>query len=259
MTGNRAMTSSYWPGLRPVAVGVDGSAAALEAVRWAAAEAECRGVPLRLGYAISRQSGPWDRAGLGVAARRVLDRAVAAATTAVPGVHVGTSTLQANPVDALVLLTTTAAEVVVLGAGGLPAEVATRAACPIVVVRGERTAELVRSGATVVLGADERADADSPVVRFAFETAARHKAPLHVVRTLAARPLASARFPDVEVVDDLVAGPPEQALVAAAREAQLLVVGGRARGGQTGLVLGPVTRAVLRDAGCPVAVVPIHG
>jgi nucleotide-binding universal stress UspA family protein len=253
------MTTSYWPGVRPVAVGVDGSAAALEAVRWAAAEAECRGVPLRLGYAISRQSGPWDRAGLGSAAQQVLDRAVTAAIAAVPGVHVGTSTLQANPVDALVLLTTTAAEVVVLGAGGLPAEVATRAACPLVVVRGSRTAELVRSGSTIVLGADERADADSPVVRFAFETAERHKAPLHVVRTAAAPPYASSRFPDVEVVDEVVDGPPEQALVAAARQAQLLVVGGRARGGPTGLVLGPVTRAVLRDASCPVAVVPIRG
>jgi nucleotide-binding universal stress UspA family protein len=46
------------------------------------------------------------------------------------------------------------------------------------------------------------------------------------------------------------------ALLAASREADLLVVGAQRRHGHFGLQLGRVTHGVLHHAACPVAVVP---
>ncbi|MFC0051796.1 universal stress protein [Streptomyces actinomycinicus] len=53
-----------------------------------------------------------------------------------------------------------------------------------------------------------------------------------------------------------VEGNPRDALVAASREAGLLVVGARRRPGHYGLRLGRVAHGVLHHAACPVAVVP---
>ncbi|MEO3781042.1 universal stress protein [Micromonospora sp. B11E3] len=52
-----------------------------------------------------------------------------------------------------------------------------------------------------------------------------------------------------------VPGRPAAALLDAACDAQLLVVGARGRGGFTGLLLGSTSHAVLHHAPCPVAIV----
>ncbi|KEI45989.1 universal stress protein [Saccharopolyspora rectivirgula] len=61
--------------------------------------------------------------------------------------------------------------------------------------------------------------------------------------------------PGVEVNLHIVHSPPPQALLEAARGAELLVVGHRGRGGFAGLLLGSVAEQCVRHAACPVLVV----
>lgn len=54
----------------------------------------------------------------------------------------------------------------------------------------------------------------------------------------------------------VVRGSPGSVLLRAAEGADLLVVGSRGRGGLTGVLLGSVAQQLVRDAECPVVVVP---
>jgi nucleotide-binding universal stress UspA family protein len=65
-----------------------------------------------------------------------------------------------------------------------------------------------------------------------------------------------ARFPHVRVEQRLSDLAPAAALVQAAENACLLVVGARGAGGLRGLLLGSATNAVLQHARVPVLVVP---
>ena len=62
--------------------------------------------------------------------------------------------------------------------------------------------------------------------------------------------------PGVEVESELAEGRPAAALLAAAEDADLLVVGSRGRGGFAGLLLGSVSAQCVHHAPCPVVVVP---
>ncbi|MFD5463419.1 universal stress protein [Kitasatospora sp. NPDC127059] len=64
-----------------------------------------------------------------------------------------------------------------------------------------------------------------------------------------------ARHPELAVATDAVLDAPVDGLVAAAADADLLVLGSRGRGGFTGLLLGSVSMAVAGRSGAPVVVV----
>nr|AGM21660.1 universal stress protein [Couchioplanes caeruleus] len=63
------------------------------------------------------------------------------------------------------------------------------------------------------------------------------------------------QFPDVPVDERLVEAGPVGALLEAAAEPAMIVVGSRGHGGFTGLLLGSTSQAVLHHTTCPVAVI----
>jgi nucleotide-binding universal stress UspA family protein len=123
-----------------------------------------------------------------------------------------------------------------------------------------------------VVGADG-SPASQAAVAFAFEEATLRDAPLVAVCALADAPgrlggaqqmeedfsrtmtLREKEHPEVTVLRHVAVGTPRSALLIAAAEAQMLVVGSRGLGGLHGMSLGSVVQAVVHHSPCPVAVV----
>ncbi|MGW4276022.1 universal stress protein [Streptomyces seoulensis] len=269
----------------PLVVGADGSEASLEAVDWAAAEAVRHGAPLHVLHAAAG-----DREASGVL-RAAVERAGAAA----PAVRLSGEVVHADAISALVA-GDRAALALVLGSRGLGGElpglllgsvalaVAARSHCPVVVVRGEARHRETRFG-SVVVGVEAGEGSDT-AVEFAFREARARRCRLVAVHAWNPRFGAAAapgippwyvaeahRRPPAQVLDDalgapaeryrdvpvhrsVIDGPARQALVAAASEADLLVVGARRRQAVAGLQLGLINHALLHHAPCPVTVVP---
>ena len=72
---------------------------------------------------------------------------------------------------------------------------------------------------------------------------------------LLARTVSEAAADDVTIEQRLVEGPAASALIEAAKDAELLVVGSRGHGGFTGLLLGSVSQQVANHAPCPVVII----
>ena len=64
--------------------------------------------------------------------------------------------------------------------------------------------------------------------------------------------------PAVSIQSEITNDLPARALIDKSKDAELIVVGSRGRGGFTGLMLGSVSQQVVHHAHCPVVVVP-HG
>ncbi|RKN38393.1 universal stress protein [Micromonospora endolithica] len=163
-------------------------------------------------------------------------------------------------------------------AGSTAVTVTAHAHCPVVVVR-DGTTDQARTG-HVAVGVDG-SECSLLALGFAYEQAAARGVPLHVVRawqppsgrwgppdvdvdSAAAAERADveeslgrwrASFPDVPVTVEVAAGSASSLLVEASRNAALVVVGTRGRGGLRGMVLGSVSQQLLHHAHCPVAVV----
>lgn len=283
----------------PVVVGIDGSDSALQAARWAAAEARRRRTPLRLIHAFAwtdaRVVGHAARAGhygeiLRENARRDLDAAGRAVLEVAPeaavrldlqtGAPIGVLAAAAQDAQLLVVGDRGVGRISGLLLGSVAQALAGHAACPVVVVRGGAAAA-VPADAPVVVGIDGSPISEAALA-FAYAAAAERSVPLVAVhawmdavvdpvvaplldrelmeteeRAVLAGRLAgwAEKYPEVPVRRVVVLDRPAHALVEAARDAQLLVVGSRGRGGVRGLLLGSVGHAVLHRAPCPVAVV----
>lgn len=206
------------------------------------------------------------------------------------GLHV-TSNAVMGPAAAALVEHSRNADLLVLGShgrhavsdlllGGVSRQVAAHAACPTVVVRASPAIQ------TVVVGIDGSAQAGR-ALDFAFDEASRREWSLQVLHAwdvsvigfdvdastypaggifddvreaearLSAEVLAghTARYPDVEVDVCLRRGSASQLLVEASRQAGLLVVGSRGRGGFASLLLGSVSHKVIHRSACSVAIV----
>ncbi|TLQ46118.1 universal stress protein [Streptomyces marianii] len=173
--------------------------------------------------------------------------------------------------------------------GSVSLAVVARTPRPVVLVRSRDQqapgTEPPADSGDVVLGVDISHPCDE-LLEFAFAHAHRHGAGLRVVHSwnfpLAWGPDAAAaaaliegeveaakadalaavllpwrhKFPEVQVTEECRLGRPASDLLAAARDARLVVVGRRNRTSSIGAHTGPVTHSVLHHCAAPVAVVP---
>lgn len=181
---------------RAVLVGVDGSESALQAVRWAAAEAARRGAPLQVEHtwvwplyrvSLGPAAGAPEGAGLQAQAERVLAEAVDAARRVALELEVDSRLVTGDTASRLVEGSRDA-QLLVLGSRGLGGfaglllgsvgvACAMHAACPVVVVRGDAG----RHG-PVVLGIDGH-DRSHHSVAEAFAMAHRLGTPVRAVHS----------------------------------------------------------------------------
>ncbi|WP_447002769.1 universal stress protein [Saccharothrix isguenensis] len=279
----------------PIVVGVDGSESALTAVRWAAEEAVRRQAPLKLvhayvlptrGYPEMVVTGHEVREAFEQQGRERVEEAARSVRDVVPEVE--TSVVVERPAAAMIA-ESRHAQLVVLGSRGLGAvsgllvgsvavAVTTHGRCPVVVVR-----DTVPGNGPVVVGVDG-SPASEEAIGFAFEEASLRGATLTALiawtdllvdnpyatrlrldrdeveeqqRGLLAQRLAGwqQQYPDLAVERVVVRERTVRALIEASRNAQLLVVGSRGRGGFAGMLLGSTSQALVYQSPCPLVVV----
>jgi nucleotide-binding universal stress UspA family protein len=219
----------------------------------------------------------------------VLEETRAALLAQRPDLNVATAVLVGPPIPALVEESVTARLMVVgsrgLGgfrgmlAGSTAVALASRGHCPVAVIRsgGHGTGP-------VVVGVDGSPTSDA-AVGLAFKEASLRRAELVAVHTwlehasdaayLAALESAldwdavsergmealterlvdwAAKYPGVPVIRRVTRGRPIVNLLAAAADAQLLLVGSRGRGAFVGVMLGSTSQALVYHAPCPLIV-----
>jgi nucleotide-binding universal stress UspA family protein len=269
-----------------ILAGYDGSPGSEDALCWAAREARARGIVLTVCHAWTLGSAAL-RADATVVdmARQGAEQVIAgglrqARNLVEPGE--ARSLLISGQPTAVLCEHSRDADIVVLGSRGLGGiagqllgsvswQVAAHAHCAVVVVRGHWRQAGGYAPGPVVVGADGSA-ASRAALDLGFEEAALRHAPLLAVCALTDAPASlgggrrlqeafeqavterEKKRPDVCVLRRVAHGGPRSALLAAAHEAQLLVVGSRGRGGIQGMLLGSVSQAMLHHAPCPVAV-----
>jgi len=270
-----------------ILAGYDGSLGSEQALSWAVREARSRGTVLTVCHACAPGFPvPPDEDALLDLLRRSGERVIASGLERAQRLMAPEDVqplLVEGPAAAALCERSHGADMVVVGSrghggvAGLPlgsvsSQVAAHAYGRVVVVRGHWRPAAGYVPGPVVAGADGSADSRA-AVDFAFEEAAMRHAPLLAVCALADAPgsLGGARerqeefeqaisrwekdYPEVAVLRRITDGGARDALLTAARDAQMLVVGARGRGGIRAMRLGSVSRAALDHAPCPVAVV----
>ncbi|WP_433519335.1 universal stress protein [Nonomuraea sp. CA-143628] len=260
-----------------VVVGYESSGRSLAALRWAAAEATARKVPLTVCHAWEWPYHEWPGELVPYElvrrpVQRLLKRAADWAARHYPALPVNTLSASGTPAALLADLSREASLVVVEANGGgalaglvarsVSLQVATHAWCPVIIVRGDSEA---LSGREVVAGFDgspasvealalAAGEADRLGVRLKVLIARETGVPPEGLAWEEIAPLQHA-YPELKVEVEQADEPARPALLEAARRAGLLVVGARGLGQIRGLLLGSVSQAMARHAPCSVAVV----
>jgi nucleotide-binding universal stress UspA family protein len=270
---------------RLIIVGVDDSAEAAAAARWAVREAELRKDDLLLVHAYEVPILPSRGMAADIARGRqerlrLLDR-VAGALTMPPTMHLD-RLVEIDSPESLLARLSGKAELTVLGqdhpafSGHMPlghtaSTVASMARRPVVAVPRGWTARV--DDRRLIAVAIDGQHPSSNTLGFAFTEASLRQVPVLVVHSAPLDELAfgeqdtrlnlaeilagwKADYPDIEVNTLLLAGSPRDTVASASADAQLLVVGGPYRGREWTRWIRSVARAVLDQATCPVAVIP---
>lgn len=223
--------------------------------------------------------------------QKLVDNLVAECRAVAPTLEVTGELVPGEPVDVLERASTHA-NLLVLGSSGhgtvhqvllgsTSAELVRLGHAPIVVVRGTDNPAGQRR---VVVGVDG-SETGMKAVDFAYDHASRHNAALVAVHAWSDLPLDAlaavrewdvdwaelsqaadviltealaghtAKYPDVTVHKVIATSKPVEALLGAADDADLIVVGSHGRGAVKRMLLGSVSQAVLHYAKIPVAVV----
>jgi nucleotide-binding universal stress UspA family protein len=253
-----------------IVVGVDGSESSDRALRWAIQQSVLEHRPLTVVHAILAATAP------------DLDAVIAAARTTVehvaPELEVQHVREVADPRSVLLELSKDAAMIVVgsrgrgqlrsLLLGSVSVAVVRYAHCPVVVVR-PGNAGVVRNG--IVVGVDASPES-RPVLEFAYREAALRDLPLLVLdcvsesttvledeRLVLAEAMAgmSEKYPEVHVTTKVAQASPQEALVRLGDRMDLIVVGAHQESRIAHPLFGSVSVAVVENATCAVAVVPV--
>ena len=275
----------------PFVVGLDGSAESVHALTWALDQAELRHIPVVAVHAWQ----PTDTVVEGAAseavvaraedereARSLIDDQLRHAGAERCGVAVERRAIERAPATALIAASRGARALIVASKrktrlarvvlGSVSEACVHGAACPVVVVHRQAGAAADGAGPWQIVAGVDGSPASERAVAFAAEHGRARRAEIRLVGAVAAPAsektiaeidillkLAAQPYLDPEIalyfVTDAKEGPPGEVLCAAARHADLLVVGRRGAG-DTGGALGSVADECVRHAACPVAVVP---
>lgn len=275
---------------RPVVAGVDGSPSSVAAAEHAATVALTRNAPLLLVHGYLHPGGygsaplePYQTFPPPPPAHAdvMLSDLAGSLRTTHPGLEVshkqvlggGSATLVAESRDADVVVVGCRGHGSLAGLllGSVSSQVVAHAHCPVVVVRPAEPGQPA-TGSPVVVGVD-----GSPASTLALEHAAAEAA-RRELRLLVVHAGVPASEPDTGQAEEVLAQAVEAAraayphlavdsqvlhtadaaagLVDASKDASVVVVGSRGRGGFTGLLLGSVSQALVHHAHCPVLVIP---
>ncbi len=218
----------------------------------------------------------------------ILQKAERVAEDAAPGVEVRTEQIDGPSVTTLIDLSKEASMIVVgsHGRGGLArtilgsvsSSLVRHAHCPVAVIRDEDLTAPTPARAPVVVGIDG-SPASERATAIAFDEASWRKVDLVAVHSVSDSDLVDVpraewdhleqrgsevlaerlagwqeRYPDVTVHRVVEWSRPANAIVKAAEQAQLVVVGSHGRGGFAGMLLGSVASSVVQASKVPVIV-----
>jgi nucleotide-binding universal stress UspA family protein len=270
---------------RPVVVGVSSKQSTV--VSYAAAEAARLKTSLRVVhcYALPTQAAEFYVGGDVLDTYRIAGESVIEdARALIQDEHAGVEVeyVLANGMPGPVLLAeSVAAQAVVLGADDIPwyermlggevsAHLARKASCPVVVVPEVEQLSARPDGVVVTIDGDT--SASSPL-RYGFEQADLRGETLHVLHAAPAATLQddfdnhranvaeilagwAELYPGVRVLSSLTSGDPLETCIAATEHASLVVIGRPHSHTVLFALARPLAMQVLRQAHCPVAVVP---